>query len=124
MAEKVRVLVIDDKKVIGDFFDFTLGYLGHKIAVVYNHDAALDKLNKEDFDIVFLDIVMPDKDGVEILKDIRKVRPNLPVVMMSGFSVDEKKKEALSLGIVTCLQKPFDIDSVLKVMREVLKRDI
>lgn len=124
MEKKLNILVIDDKKVIGDLFDFTLGYSGHAIMVVDNAKAALDAVGMHKFDIVFLDIVMPDKDGTEILQDIKKAAPALPVVMMSGYSVEDRKKKAQELGAVTCLKKPFEIDDVKAVVKEVLGVDI
>ncbi|HOW35107.1 MAG TPA: response regulator [Candidatus Omnitrophota bacterium] len=124
MGQKLNILVIDDKKVIGDLFDFTLGYSGHAITVVDNAKAALDAVGARKFDVVFLDIVMPDKDGTEVLQDLKKAAPNLPVIMMSGYSVEDKKKKAQELGAVTCLKKPFEIDDVKAVVKEVLGVEI
>ncbi len=124
MPEKINVLVVDDKKVIGDFFAFTLGYAGHQICVVDSAELALDRITKEKFDIVFLDIVMPDQDGVEALKEIKKSFPNLPVVMMSGYSVDDKRSKAKELGAVACLKKPFEMDDVKSVVKLATGKDI
>ena len=122
--EKLNILVVDDKKVIGDLFDFTLGFSGHTITVVDTAKAALDSIKDKSFDIIFLDIVMPEKDGVEILREIKAVSPHLPVVMMSGYSVEERKIKAEELGAVTCLKKPFEMDDVKKVIKNALGRDI
>ena len=122
--EKLNILVVDDKKVIGDLFDFTLGFSGHAIPVVDTANAALDSIKGKSFDIIFLDIVMPEKDGVEILREIKAVSPHLPVVMMSGYSVEERKIKAEELGAVTCLKKPFEMDDVKKVIKSALGRDI
>ena len=122
--EKLNILVVDDKKIIGDLFDFTLGFSGHAITVVDTTRAALDSIKDKSFDIIFLDIVMPEKDGVEILREIKAVSPHLPVVMMSGYSVEERKIKAKELGAVTCLKKPFEMDDVKKVIKNALGRDI
>ena len=121
---KLNVLVVDDKKVIGDLFDFTLGYGGHLITIVDNAGAALEAIKSKKFDIAFLDIVMPVKDGVELLSEIRTLAPDLPIVMMSGYSVDDRKKRAKELGAVTCLRKPFEMDDVKKVIKEATGKDI
>jgi len=117
MPEKLRILVLDDKKVIGDLFEFTLGYSGHFISVVDKPAAAIELVKTQDFDAAFLDIVMPEKDGVEVLKEIKAIAPHLPVIMMSGYSVEDKKIKAKELGAVTCLKKPFEIDEVKKVLK-------
>src|SRR3989338_258160 len=121
---RLKILVVDDKKVIGDLFDFTLGYSGHIITVVNNADDALSALKKEDFDIAFVDIVMPDKDGVQLLEEMKAQAPFLPVVMMRVYWVDEKKEKSRRLGAVTCLKKPFEIDEVKRVIKETIGKEV
>ncbi len=123
---KLKILVVDDKKIIGDFFDFTLGFSGHDIKWVNNGFEAVEAIKNEPvkFDIVFLDIVIPHKDGVAILKEIKSADADLPVVMMSGYSVEEKRDQAQELGAVTCLNKPFEMDDVRKVVKATIGRDI
>lgn len=121
---RIKVLVVDDKKVIGDFFDFTLGYFGHDITVVNNPNVAADVARHKDFDIAFLDIMMPQKNGVEVLREIKSIAPKLPVVMMSGYSLQDKRDEAKELGAVECLKKPFELDDVRRVMKEALGKSI
>lgn len=122
--DKIKVLVVDDKKVIGDLFNFTLGYSGHDIKVVDNAAAAVEVVMHEKFDIVFLDIVMPGKDGCEILEKIKAIAPQLPVVMMSGYSVEDKKLKARDLGAVTCLKKPFELDDVKRAIKLAIGKEI
>ena len=122
--DKVKVLVVDDKKIIGDLFDFTLGYSGYDITVVDNGAAAINAVKNKEFDIAFIDIVMPDKDGVSILQDIKVIAPKLPIVMMSGYSVEEKRSKAKDLGAITCLKKPFEMDDVKKVIKVAIGKDV
>ena len=124
MEGKLKVLVVDDKKIIGDLFDFTLGYSGHEITVVDSAQAAVNAVKDKQFDIAFLDIVMPDQDGVEVLKKIKELKPELPIVMMSGYSVEEKRCRAKEIGAFTCLKKPFEMDDIKAVVKEVLGKDI
>ena len=122
--EKLKILVVDDKRVIGDLFDFTLGYCGHAITVVDNAMDAANAVKKHHFDVAFLDIVIPGKDGVEILKELRHAVPQLPVIMMTGYSMEDKRNQALSLGAVTCLKKPFEMDDVRKAIKQAVGKDI
>ncbi len=122
--DKLKVLVIDDKKIIGNLFEFTLGYKGHFIKWMDNTNAALDLIRHETFDIAFLDIVMPGRDGITILEEIKSIAPTLPVVMMSGYSVEEKRDRSKELGAVSCLKKPFEFEDVRKIIKSTLSRDI
>jgi len=81
-------------------------------------------VQKGQYDIVFLDIVMPEKDGVETLEKIKTINPALPVVMMSGYSVEEKRQKVKELGAITTLKKPFEMDDVRKVVKVALGKDI
>ena len=121
--EKIKILVIDDKKIIGDLFDFTLGYSGHQITVVDHAAAAVEAVKNKEFDIAFIDIVMPGKDGVAILQEIRAIAPKLPIVMMSGYSVEDKRNKARDLGAITCLKKPFEMDDVKRVIKVAIGKE-
>src|ERR1700690_4236392 len=105
----LNILVVDDKKVIGDFFNLTMGYYGHHITVVHDLPHTLEAINQQEFDIAFMDMVMPGQDGVEVLKEVKAIAPELAVVMMSGYSLDEKRQQATELGTVDCLKKPFEV---------------
>jgi DNA-binding NtrC family response regulator len=120
----IKVLVVDDKKIIQDFFDFTLGFYGHDITVVHNPTEVITLVKAKTFDVVFLDMVMPDRDGIHVLKDIKAVRPELPVIMMSGYSIQDKKDEAMRLGAKACLKKPFEVEDIRRVIKEVIGRDV
>ena len=124
IANPIKILVVDDKKVIQDFFDFTLGFYGHQITVVQDPALVGGLVKEKAFDIAFLDMVMPFKDGVEVLREIRVACPSLPVVMMSGYSVQEQKDEAVRLGAHGCLKKPFELEDVRKIIKQVIARDI
>ena len=123
-ANRIRVLVVDDKKIIGDFFDFTLGYYGHEITVVHDPKEAAKAAQEHSFDIAFLDIMMPEKNGVDVLKEIKSVLPKLPIVMMSGYSLQEMKDKAMELGACGCLKKPFELNDVRQVMETTLGKGI
>jgi CheY-like chemotaxis protein len=120
----LKVLVVDDKKVIGDFFNLTMGYYGHQITVVHDLTHTLEAIKQQQFDIAFMDMIMPDNDGVQVLKELKSIRPALPVVMMSGYSLDEKRQQAGHLGAVACLKKPFEFDDIRRVVKEALGQEI
>jgi CheY-like chemotaxis protein len=120
----LNILVVDDKKVIGDFFDLTMGYYGHHITVVHDLEHTLQAIQQQKFDIAFMDMVMPEHDGVEVLREVKAILPGLAVVMMSGYSLDEKRRQANRLGAVDCLKKPFEVDDIRRVVREAIGEEI
>ena len=120
----LNILVVDDKKVIGDFFNLTMGYYGHQITVVHDLPHTLEAVREHQYDIAFMDMMMPDHDGVEVLKEVKAVTPALPVVMMSGYSLDDKREQASLLGAVNCLKKPFEVDDIRRVVKQTIGEDI
>jgi two-component system, response regulator, stage 0 sporulation protein F len=124
VLDKIKVLVVDDKKVIGDMFDIILGYSGHIVTVIQNANEAIETVKREEFDIAFLDIVMPESDGITILEKFKAIAPTLPVVMMSGYSVEEKRNRVKELGAITCLKKPFELEDVRKIVKSAIGKDI
>ncbi len=121
---KIKVLIVDDKRIIGDLFNFALGDHGHHITFVNNPLEALDLVRREQFDIAFLDIIMPQKDGISLLKELKVVAPQLPVVMMSGFMVEEQRQRARALGAVTCLNKPFEREELQEAIKAAIGIEI
>ena len=122
--EKTKILVVDDQKVVAELFQLTLGPQGYTIRYASSASEALEALEDQKFDVAFLDLVMPGIDGLMLLKKIKHAVPAMPVVMMSGFSMDVERKEAEELGAVTTLKKPFEMDEVVAILRKVLKKDI
>lgn len=122
--EKIKVLIVDDKRVVGDFFNFILGFRGHEVKLARSSEEAFELVKNEKFDIAFLDIIVSNEDGIDILEEIKMIAPRLPVVVMSGFALEEKMEEAEKLGAVKCLRKPMDMQDVRKVIKEVTGKEV
>ncbi len=120
MYKKLNILVIDDVKIIADFFEYTLGLHGHRITFAESALRAFEAVRHNSFDIVFLDIVMPHIDGVQTFKTICSLKPDLPIVVISGYSTEAKRKEIIELGAVACLVKPFYMDDIKQIIHGVL----
>ncbi len=95
--QRTRILVVDDEKVIRDLFTRVLRAQDVQVTTVESGEEAVDKIRKEPFDVVFLDMVMPGMDGLETFKVLKQIKPEIAIVMMTGFAVEHKIKEALSL---------------------------
>lgn len=119
-----KILVIDDQQVMCDLFYHTLKVKGHEVITTNNVPEALKLVKKSKFDVVFLDVVLPEMNGLELYKKIRLTDKEVPVIMITGFGKQVEKivKEALKLGVYKCLDKPFDIVEITNCIDEVLKK--
>jgi len=102
----MKILVVDDEKKIADVLAERLRLRGFETTSVYDGTAALARLDREDFDGVVLDLRLPDIDGIEVLRQIKKKFPTLSVVILSGHGTEQDFKTCLKLGAVACFQKP------------------
>ena len=103
-----RILVVDDEPVVRQLTVEILRRSGHDPHGVASARAALDLLDKEHFDLVVSDVVMPEMTGIEFLHELRERLPDLPVVLMTGGSQEpERTSKAVELGATGLLYKPF-----------------
>jgi DNA-binding NtrC family response regulator len=114
----VRILVVDDEEAIRDSLDVVLRFEHHDVALAKDGKEGLEALREQpDTDLVFLDIKMPGRDGLEVLGDISSDHPDVPVVMISGHGTIETALEATRRGAFDFLEKPLDRDRVLLTVR-------
>ena len=104
----MKVLLADDEKTIAVTLSDTLRAAGHEVSVTNDGTHAWRMIQEADFDCLLLDIKMPQMDGMEILKRIKASRPQLPVVMITGFGSVETAIEAMKRGAFDYVQKPFN----------------
>jgi DNA-binding NtrC family response regulator len=116
MAEKV--LLIDDEQ---DFLD-TLGERmrdrGMNVSTAVSAGEALKKVDTESYDAIVLDLMMPEMDGLELLKAIKKKRPELQVILLTGHASLDKGIQAMKLGAVDFLEKPADLKLLTQKIKE------
>lgn len=110
--KSIRALVVDDEKVIRDFLSRILHLQSVEVKGVEDGFAAIEAAKVEDFDLVFLDVRMPKINGVETFKALKKIKPGLKYVMMTGYAVDDLLQEAKREGVSVFLKKPFDINQI------------
>ena len=102
-----NILVVDDDKEIVNAIEIYLKKEGYNILKAYNGEQALQQLEKEQIHLIILDIMMPKKDGIETLEEIRKDK-TIPVIMLSAKSEDYDKIEGLNTGADDYITKPFN----------------
>jgi two-component system response regulator AtoC len=104
-----KILIIDDDEAILKLLQFNLENLGHTVITANNGEKGLSLICNEEFDLVFLDIMMPGTNGIEILKNIRHQKPHLSVIMMTALKSISPAITAMKLGAFDYLTKPNDI---------------
>ena len=120
------ILVIEDQKMVMDAIRAALERLGYRILEAETGKEAIDiaKTFDGDIELAILDIVLPDMSGREVYPIIMEARPNLKVIVCSGYSIDSPAREILSAGAQDFIQKPFSITEISEKLKEVLEGKI
>lgn len=117
-----NILIIDDQKDILDLLYMALSSKGYNADVGLTGEEALSKLKQKPYELMFLDLNLPDISGDEIFEKAVEIQPKLHVVIMTGFSTVQSLERILSCGPVTVLQKPFKLEQLLRVTEVILGR--
>jgi len=111
---KTRILVVDDDAEFTETLRDLLEIEKYSARAICCSDDALKKVKKEKFDIVLMDIKMPVMNGIEVLKEIKKIARAPAVILMTGFTGEDLIQEALDEGALAVLYKPLDIPELLQ----------
>jgi DNA-binding NtrC family response regulator len=111
-----RILVVDDEAPVRGMLEEFLTDPGHEVEDADGGAAALASIRARPFDVVFLDLSMPEMDGLETLRQLLAIAPHLPVVMVSGADDEHLAAEALTIGAFDYVRKPIDFDYLAKVI--------
>ena len=122
MATVKRVLVVDDELDFLETIVKRLEVRDIKATGVDSGPKALDLLDKEDFDVVVLDVKMPGMDGVETLVEMKKKKPQLPVVMLTGHATVESGIQGMKKGAFAYVMKPVALDELLDKLQKAFDR--
>lgn len=113
----IKALVVDDDKVVRDFFVRFLSLENVEVKCAGDGPGAIEAAKADKFDIVFLDVMMPKMGGLETFRELKKTQPGIKCVMVTGYASDESLEELKKEGAVDSIHKPLDlgqIDSLLK----------
>ncbi|MEF9475609.1 MAG: response regulator [Candidatus Mariimomonas ferrooxydans] len=117
--EKGRILVLDDDPVVTLSCRRILGAEGYSITTVERGENALNKLTKEDFDLLISDIRLPDISGMTVLKEARIIKPQTDVIIITGYPTLEDAKESINLGAFEYIEKPFTPDFMINAAKKI-----
>lgn len=120
--EKKKILLVDDEAFIIRSLQFVLKKTGHDIATAANGEEAIEKAKAEKPDLMFLDIMMPKKDGFEVCKEIKgsEETKNIYIVMLTAKGRDQDRQKGIELGANEFLTKPFVPSQILTLVKKVL----
>src|SRR6202790_2973133 len=119
----MRILVVEDEKKIATFVQGGLKECGFVVDVVHRGDEALDIILAHHFDAVVLDIMLPGRDGLSILRVLRERANCVPVLILTARGEISEKVEGLNLGAADYLAKPFSIDELAARLRALIRRN-
>jgi len=122
MSEKIKVLVVDDDRRMAKTIYDILKIKGYEAVEVHSGEKALEEVKSDAPDCVLMDIKMSGLTGIETLKIISEMVPNLPVILMSAYATEEQKLEAKQHGAYTILNKPIDIQAILSFLTALKKK--
>jgi DNA-binding response OmpR family regulator len=119
--EKIKILLVDDEQEFVETLSERIRMREHDSDVALNGEQALKKMDDDLPDVVVLDLKMPGMDGMEVLRRIRKAYPKVQVIMLTGHGSEKDEEEARKLGAFEYLQKPVEIDTLMKKVKKAYK---
>lgn len=120
--EKKKIMLVDDEAFIIRSLQFVLKKTGHDIVTAGNGEEAIEKAKTEKPDLMFLDIMMPKKDGFEVCKELKgnEETKNIYIIMLTAKGRDQDRQKGIELGANEFLTKPFVPSQVLTTVKKVL----
>ncbi|MEO6970524.1 MAG: response regulator transcription factor [Chthoniobacterales bacterium] len=118
----MRALVVEDEKKLGSFLRKGLAQENLVVDLVHSGDVAIDHILTQSYDVILLDIMLPGRDGLSILREMRQRHINTPVLLLSARGNVNERVEGLNLGADDYLPKPFSITEVVARVRALLRR--
>jgi two-component system response regulator GlrR len=122
MSDAIRVLLVDDDESMGELLEARLRTRGFAVSVALSPSRALELVERDAFDLVVTDLMMQEMNGLELCERLAKMRPGLPVVLLTGHGTFEAAVAALRLRAYDFLTKPVDVDLLVDVAQRAVGR--
>ncbi len=119
-AARPRVLVVDDEASIRDLLAKTLALAEYEVDVAPDGRSALDRMRMYPYDLLIADLKMPGMDGLTVIREAKRYKTDLPIIIITGFSTESSAIEAVNLGVAGYLTKPFRVPQVLAAAAKAL----
>jgi len=121
MAEPIRIFIVEDERRIARFLQIELEHEGFETATEANGRRAFERIMQEDYDLVLLDVMLPDMDGMEICRRVREVT-DIPIIMLTARDEIEDKVNGLDIGADDYVTKPFVMQELMARIRVALRK--
>jgi two-component system response regulator HydG len=118
---RVLILVVDDEFGDRETLKAILEDKGYRVATARDGSETILMVKKRHFDIIFLDVRLPDMNGAETYEQIKQIDPRATVIMMTGYSEEELIERAISQGVYTCIDKPLDMEKVITLVESIAR---
>lgn len=118
MTNPYKILIVDDNPMMLKTLRDILQITGYRVEVAGSGREALEKIKADSFGCVLSDVRMPDVNGVELLHAVKKLHPDLPLVLMTAHSEDELVRQAHAGGATAVMEKPLDMKSLLSLFEQ------
>src|ERR1700690_755148 len=110
---KGSILVVDDESEIREGLELLLKTEGYQVSIAETGQSGLTRLGERPFDLLLLDVSLPDRNGIEMLKDIRRQDPHLPIVLITAYGSIEMARTAFKSGAMDYITNPWSNDELL-----------
>jgi excisionase family DNA binding protein len=108
-----RILVVDDEQAVRDLLAKTLTMADYDVDTATDGPSAIERLRAVTYDLLITDLKMPGMDGLSVIREARKINPELPIIVITGYSTEASAIEAINLGVAGYLTKPFRLPRIL-----------
>jgi DNA-binding NtrC family response regulator len=119
-GNKSGILIVDDEAVIREGMRRILAGVGHHVETSSSGRTAIEKIQEQDFDVVITDLKMPGMDGIEVLKTIKILQPEVPVIIITGYSTVDTAVEAMKNGAFDYIAKPFTSELIIEKVQKAI----
>jgi CheY-like chemotaxis protein len=116
-----KIIIAEDDAAVREFVDRALVHRGHDVTAVEDGLDALAAIGEEDFELLITDIVMPGLDGIALALKLAKERPDLTILMMTGYAAERQRAHNLDALIHQVISKPFSLEQICDAVDEALK---
>jgi CheY-like chemotaxis protein len=120
-GRSVRILLVDDDDLVRDMLQTALSSAGHDVSASADGAHALAALARERFDLVITDLSLPGMSGFDIARGVKRAGPEIPVVLLSGWAIQQDSQEVRAAGVDFVLGKPCTIDALLRTVRSAIE---
>ncbi len=118
----MRILIVDDDRAICDYMQTLLERDGYQVKTMSDPTGVIGELKKTDYHLVILDLMMPKRDGIEVLREIRKQDKDIAVVIFTGYPNLDTAVASMKLDAVDYIKKPFNVDEFRAVIARVMRK--